>query len=117
MQFRNKSLGFLLFLLFFISCSKGEEKIPEGILNESKMVQTIVDLHLAEAAVNLSNYGQSNLPNDLDKMRTEVYLKHKISKKKFEESYTYYANHPEKFEKIYENVITELSRQQADFTK
>lgn len=117
MQFINKSVVIVFSLFFFISCSKGEKKIPQGILKEEKMVELLVDIHLAQAAVNLSNFGQSNLPNDFEKLKKDIYSKHQISKEKFLESFTYYTNHPEKFDKIYGDVITELSRQQAEYTK
>ncbi len=69
---------------------------------------------MADAAVNLSNYGQPNFPSDKEKLFLQIYAKNKLSKKQFEESFAYYTAHPEMFKKIYEDVLTGLSRKQAE---
>ncbi|MES1225248.1 MAG: DUF4296 domain-containing protein, partial [Bacteroidota bacterium] len=105
MQFINKSLLFGVTLFLCVSCSQGEEKLPANILNKEEMVRVLIDIQLADAAVNLSNYGQTKLPADKDKLFEKIYSDHKMNRKKFEESFLYYTNHPDKFEKIYDEVI------------
>lgn len=117
MQFINKSILFAGFLFFLISCSNKKEKLPDGILKKEAMVAVMIDIQLADAAVNLSNYGQTNFPNDKEKLFQSIYLKHAINKKIFDASFAYYTAHPEEFEKIYDDVITGLSSKQAELAK
>ncbi len=117
MQFINRSLLFLFFSIILNSCAGKQEKIPDGILSKVDMTVVMIDIQMAEATINLSNYGQSNFPSDKQKLFDTIYSKHKISKKKFEESFAYYTAHPEIFEKIYEDVISGLSSKQAELAK
>jgi hypothetical protein len=117
MQFINKSLLFVAGIFLFIACSGKEEKRPTSVLTEEKMIALVIDIQLADATVTLSNYGQSNLPIDKEKLFAAIYKKHNTSKKIVEESFFYYSGHPEQFEKIYEEVITGLSKKQAELAK
>lgn len=116
MQFKNKSLLFLfsVFILMMSCSSKKNKDAPENLLSKENMVSVMMDIQLADAAINLSNYGQGNYPNDKQKLFTEIYSKHKITQKQFEESFTYYVEHPEDFQKIYDDVISGLSKKQAE---
>jgi hypothetical protein len=117
MQFINKSFLLIASLLILISCNSKKDEIPNGILTKDEMISILIDVQLADATVNLSNYGQANFPNDKQKLFALIYSKHKVSKKKFEDSFVYYTNHPETFEKIYDEVINGLSRKQAELSK
>jgi hypothetical protein len=102
--------------LFFVSCSKKEEKIPAQIIPKDKMVHVMVDIHLAEA------HSQFNIPFDDPKKAKQGYYKfifnkYKITSSQLMASWSFYAAHPEIFEKIYEEVITELSKKQAESAK
>ncbi len=101
-----------------ISCSKKEEKIPENIVPKDKMIQVMVDVHLAEAKI------QSNNLNLTDSTKTiaagyykNLFEKSKISEQQFRESFLYYSHHLDLMNKIYEEVINELSKKQAITTK
>ena len=104
--------------LFFISCSKKEEKIPENILPKEKMIQVMVDVHLAEAVIQSRNL---NL-NDSTKTIAAGYYKNlfeknKINEQQFRESFLFYSHHLDLMNKIYEDVINELSKKQPVITK
>ena len=116
MQFKNKSLLFLLpVFILMVSCSSNKNKAtPENLLSKENMVSVMMDIQLADATINLSNYGQGNYPNDKQKLLTAIYAQHKVTKKQFEESFSYYVEHPEEFQKIYDDVISGLSKKQAE---
>ncbi|HKR04100.1 MAG TPA: DUF4296 domain-containing protein [Bacteroidia bacterium] len=104
----------ILFLcsLAFASCSKKEEKIPADIIPKDRMVQVLVDIHLAEAR------SQFNAPFDNSKNVKQAYYKfifnkYKITYAQLMKSWSFYSEHPAIFTKIYDEVITELSRKQA----
>lgn len=106
----------LFVFLFFFSCSKKEEKIPAGIISKEKMVQLLVDYHLAEA--------QTQFHSTTDDAKTLkqsyykfIFAKHKTDYNKLKKSFDFYSSHPEIFSKIYDDVITELSKKQAEASK
>ena len=104
----------LIFCFFFLfSCKPKEAKIPAGILPKEQMVSVLTDVHLAEAALTL------NTKNDSAALVAAgyynfIYQSHRITKKQFDESLDFYTKHPELLEKIYEEVINELSKKQAE---
>ncbi|MBL7836228.1 MAG: DUF4296 domain-containing protein [Bacteroidetes bacterium] len=110
------------FLLFILICmgvlsSCGEQQAestsskPDWVLDENKMVDIIVDLRIADAAV----YLNTNMP-PRDKVKDWAFImkKHQIHDSIFRKSHDYYAAHPEIAEDIYEQVIDRLNEMVAD---
>ena len=72
----------------------------------------MVDIHLAEAR------SQFNVPFDhpgniKQEYYKYIFIKYKISYGQLMKSWTYYSAHPEMLSKVYDEVITELSKKQA----
>lgn len=103
----------LLFGIFFVACKSGEESsdTPENILTKNKMVEIMVQVHLAEAALNLNL--NDNKAGET-KVYQDIFRKKNVSKNQYEESLKYYTEHPEKMVEIYDEVLNELSRMQAE---
>lgn len=102
----------VLFLISIISC-KEEEKQPDYLLNENEFTQVLSDFEIAEAIVRL---GYNRTKDSLifnDSIYSSVFRKHNITKALFDSNFTYYSNHTKEFEKIYEEVITNLSTRSA----
>lgn len=101
--------------LLNFSCSKSKKEftIPEDVIPKEKMVKVLADVHVAEAAINLRNVQVGNARELNASMYKDVFLKHGISKDDFEKSYIFYSENSALFNEVYDNVITELTRQQA----
>ena len=100
--------------LLLSSCSKKEEKIPENILSKEKMIAVMVDVQMAEASIQ----NRSLSITDSTKLIAAGYYKNlfeknKITEQQFRESFLYYSHHLDLLNKIYEEVINELSKKQA----
>jgi len=96
----------MLMLFVGIACSKQE--IPEGILSEDKMVEVLIDIHLAEGMV-------SSFPIHYDSSRllypyfeNEVFLKHDIADTVFKKSLEYYMLDIKTMDRIYARTIDSL---------
>jgi len=115
----NRNFLVLLILLpLFFSCSPkqgiSEKKVPVNIIQPDSMVSVIVDMQLTEAVFReLKRIGQYEEKNAKVSFEA-VFIKHNISKEKYEESVAYYEQNLETYEKIYENVITRLSQIQTE---
>ena len=100
--------------LLLISCSKKEEKIPENILPKEKMIPIMVDVHLAEAKIQSNNLSMTDSTKKIAAgYYKNVFEKNKITEQQFRESFLYYSRHLDLLNKIYEEVISELSKKQA----
>jgi hypothetical protein len=97
-----------LLLLLFAAFACNEQKIPEDILSEDKMVEVLVDIHLAEGLV-------SSFPIHYDSSRVlypyfenEVFLKHDIPDTVFRKSLEYYMRDIKIMDRIYARTIDSL---------
>jgi hypothetical protein len=95
-------------LLLFVGFACSKQKIPEGILSEDKMVEVLVDIHLAEGMV-------SSLPIHYDSMRvlypyfeSEVFLKHDMPDSVFRKSLEYYMLDIKTMDRLYARTIDSL---------
>lgn len=109
----KKASGIILFLILLASCYHPEPKPSFNmklVIRPDSMEVLLVDMHVAEGMVSVLK--NKELP--AGKLSTEYFdailTKHDISRESFEESMRYYAYHTEQMDKIYEQVITDLSK-------
>ena len=111
----RKLTFYLMCLIMSSSCgsapSDNTSSKPDWVLDENKMVDIIVDLRIADAAV----YANSNMP-PRDKVKDWAFImkKYHIHDSIFRKSHDYYAGHPDIAEDIYEKVIDRLNEMVAD---
>ncbi len=117
-QFKSK-ICFLIFLsITFFSCSKKAEKIPDDVLSQKKMIEVLADIQVAEAGIQLRNSTPSDSVSSLAISEYKyVFEKHHISDSIFKKSFLYYTSHPDLMSDMYKEVITTLSKRQAEINK
>jgi hypothetical protein len=106
-------IQFTIFVLIFsalVSCGESELKIPEGIIPRDSMIMLMSDIHLAEARL-LIGGGGVDMKN---KYLQNVLYRHGTDTARFNRSFNFYSDHPEYFTKMYDEVIVEISRRQAE---
>lgn len=96
-----------------ISCSKPKPEIPPGILSRKEMIPILADIHIAQAATatfttgDTANYSITNyLPF--------ILKNHHVERALYDSSITFYMQHPEIMEEMYDEVINELSKKQGE---
>ena len=101
-------------LLFFSCSGKKAIVIPDNILSKQKMVEVMLDVHLLEASMSLNatSIDKNNPANPTADF--DVLKKNKISKKQYNESFDYYTQHPELLNEVYQLVLNDLSKMQAE---
>ena len=104
-----------LFLSLIISCSAPVVEIPKDVLAKDKMISILVDVHLAEAAISINNAQRDT--SKVTEYYEFIYKNHSTTKKQFTESYDFYLAHPEILNKIYDDVLVELSKKQTEAVK
>ena len=83
----KKIFAILLLIITLVACSKKKPDVPEGVLSMKDLQEILSDIHIAQAA-----------------STNEDFLK----------SMKFYTENPVLLEEVYDSVITQLSRMQAE---
>lgn len=112
----KKNLYIITLFLLLNACSSGDDKFPDGMLTDDKMVALMVDIEIAQAKVKFESASEGIKPN-YAKAYEGVYKKHQLSKSEFFNNIEYYCSEPVKMKGIYDEVIVRLTQLQADLNK
>jgi myosin heavy subunit len=104
-----------LVLCLLISCTGNS--LPDGVLERDRMIEVLIDLHLAEAAItNQALFGEEALQRASD-YYDMIYKKHGITKEEFKASFEYYSRHPQLYKEMYDQLIAEMTRREPELKK
>ena len=105
----------LIFICLLFSCLDTGTQ-PKNIINESKLINIIVDIQLAEAAIeNNSNQDTKIADSQLNNIYLVICKKHQTSPEKFKASIIYYSKNHEKIEQIYSKALEQLNIERSKF--
>ena len=108
-------LSFVVLAAF--GCSKQVIEKPKGLLGESKMIDVLVDVHLAEASFTTQRHRDTTVMNsNSSNFYYSVLQKHALQDSIFERSLVYYASQPRRFEKMYRQVMNQLTELEQEFS-
>ena len=100
-----------------ISCSQDKTvHIPDSVLPEEKMAEVLVDIHLLEATLNISTFSRDNITKSDLSPTTDILKKHEINKAQYDESFAFYTRNPQLLGEVYQQVLNDLSKMQAQVT-
>jgi len=111
----NKWTLIVSIALLAVSCDSIISSRPAGTLNEDEMVNILIDIHLTEATLRISNDSLSRNKDTTDQRTrfAHVFRKHDINPDDFNKSMDYYLEHIELLDKIYVEVISRLTELEA----
>ena len=101
-------------LLLLTSCRQETTALPKDLISREKMIQVLADVHITEAAIYYKNGHGDKVDNKAPEYYQYIFSKQGITEKQFRESFDYYLHQEAQLDKIYEDVITEISRRQAE---
>ena len=97
----------VLLTTFFVSCR------PKGVPSENDMIKVLVELHQLDGVLMEKGLAfDSNLP-EKEAYYHYVLEKNGLSKAEFDSSLVWYTENPLRFDRVYERVIVELTKQQT----
>jgi hypothetical protein len=109
MKIKNLILYFML-----ISCSQKEVAMEKTILSPETIQVILKEIHLAEASFEINKkMDLKNAKNILASQYISIYKKHKINNEEFEKSMLFYSKKPDEIEKIYSNILNEISNEEG----
>ena len=117
---RFKLLSYLfsicLITCLLSSCTKKAEKIPADVIPKDTMVNVLMDIHIAEAG--LKSVPQDTLnPQNIKTYYDAIYKKYNTNDSVFNKSLKFYTDHPDLLENIYQKIIEEMSKKEAEVLK
>ena len=111
-----KQLIAIFCITLFCACTSIEDRpsIPDNILSQEKMAEVMVDVHLLEAALNVNAYNRDQIVTNPIIPNSDVLKKNNVTKKHYEESFAFYSKNPLLLTEVYQLVLNNLSKMQAE---
>ena len=88
--------------LLLVSCSKQDDAGPRAPVADSTMIDVLIELHLAEARVEM-------LHKDQIAVKDSILRHYGLSREAFEANMAFYKAHPDAFHKLYSEALDKLS--------
>jgi len=101
-----RNLSIIYLLLVFSACGNSEK---DEVLDQNKMVDILIDLHLAEATVENIGLNTDSAASLYKYLEKQVYDSHEISDSLYLRSINYYMENPKQLDRIYSIVVDSLS--------
>ena len=79
------------------------------------MAAVITDIHIAEAEVNAHKLPDEKMDSTTiaKPVFQKIFEKNRITKSEYEKSLSFYMDHPEQLDTVYQEVLKELSKMQV----
>jgi len=100
-------LPVLLLIIVLFSCNR----IPRRyIIPPKKMVNVLVDIHLADGMADENMRHSSGFVLDSASLYGSVFKKYGVTRAQFDSTMNYYSEHPDDLQKMYNQVTARLKR-------
>ncbi|RYC68669.1 DUF4296 domain-containing protein [Spirosoma sordidisoli] len=101
----------LLTALWMMACGVPADERPDNLLDEDRMADILVEIHMAEARVSRMAFSSSDSSNIVYKrLEKQILRRFKTDTSAYNQSYKYYASHPRDMEAIYKEVVSKLQK-------
>jgi hypothetical protein len=108
-----KTIILSVILLIVLSCSQKKQEIPSGIISADTMIHLLTEMHLAQASIAVNALADSSRYN-MAEYQQFILSRYGISKPDFIKSISYYSANPDVLKVIYDSVLIDLTRIQAE---
>jgi hypothetical protein len=105
-----KTVLYGFFILILISCSNEFLHSEKPTLKEDKFLKVYEEILIVENYYQMKYGNPKTVENALNKSCQKIFAKHRVLRKDFEESFEYYANHPQILKSINEKIISRLNK-------
>ena len=106
-------------LLLFASCnssttntSASKEKLPK-----EKMIEVLMDVHLAEASINTLDRNKKNGVTEIANQYAVIFKKHEVKAEDFFSTYNYYIEHAAIMDSVYGELVSRITTLQGQMMK
>ncbi|KOY84992.1 hypothetical protein AD998_01490 [bacterium 336/3] len=103
-----KSFFYIIVIGIFMFSCKEQTETPRNVIQPKKMVAVLIDIHLLESQVPHLTRMPDSAHFLYKAYEKKIFQKHQIDSLTYQQSYRYYLNNLQEFEKIYAQVIDSL---------
>lgn len=107
----------ILLILFLSACQNSENRVPEGVLSKSKMIEVLTEVYILEASINHENIsvGIKNQYNSVH--YDELFKRLEVNKVSFDTSLVFYKKDLKIFKEIHDSIYNNLEQMKLEFEK
>ena len=106
-----------LLFLFFVSCKEKFPSVPSGIIPMDKMEKMLADMHISDAVASTRAMGDINEKKYTGQYYEQIFKNHGITRQEFMKSYNFYENNPILLNKLYDDVLGDISKREGNLSK
>lgn len=103
----------IVLVVFFASCGY-QENIPENVIPKEKMIEILVDIHLADGMFTNNNVRTFYATKDSANYYEMIFINHGFTRENFDTSVYYYSHNINEYNKIYIEVLNKLSERETN---
>ncbi|MGN0214307.1 MAG: DUF4296 domain-containing protein [Muribaculaceae bacterium] len=105
-----------IIVLCIVAALSSCDKAPRHVIGESDMVDLLVDIHEAEALIDMEPklYGNDSVRKSL---KQSVFMKHGVTAEKFDTSMVWYSRNMAVYTEVYERVLRNLEKKRDDLDR
>ena len=107
----------MLLLLFAAGCKQKYPSVPGDIIPVDKMESVLMDMHISDAVAETRSLGDGNEKKWSTQYYLQIYKNHHITKEDFLKSYLFYQNNPVLLNKLYDDLLSDMSKREAQINK
>jgi hypothetical protein len=107
-------LFFISCLLVLVACHHAKKEKPYRIIPEDKFVKLLIDYHIAEGEISTQYFRERTKKFKTISLCDSVVHLSGYTKAELDSTISFYSANPDKYDLMYEKIITELSRMQAE---
>jgi len=100
---------FSIFLLIILSCNPSKPPPREYFIPREKLVEILVDMHMADAIQSTPSFRDLSLDYDSIDLYSDIFLQHETNKLAFDSTMIYYSKNPRDLVSIYDEVIMKMT--------
>lgn len=113
-----KNKIFALFLLTIVGCnSTTPPSTSKEKLSKEKMVEVLLDVHLAEASFNVIDRNKTDADSSINNEYALIFKKHEIKAEDFFSTYNYYIANPSLLDSAYGELVSRITTLQSQALK
>lgn len=106
-----------LILILLCCCKDKYPSIPKGIIPEDKMKLILIDMHIADAVAQNKSVGGVNEKKETAESYAAIFKNYGITREEFIKSWRFYEDNPVLLNKLYDEMLGDMSKLESDMTK
>jgi len=115
---RRISLFVPVLLFMLAACKEKFPAVPSDIIPMTKMENILIDMHIVDAVAETRTMGSGATEMKFtEQYYLQIYKNYGITKEEFLKSYLFYQNNPILLNKLYDDVLSEMSKREAQMNK